>query len=55
MFWGYFRGIEIMGLVDLSGNLKSKREGVIGHILLELALKKILLQILNDYPNFIFM
>jgi transposase len=45
----------MIGLTDLPGDLESKRDGVTGCILLELALKKILLQILDDYPDFIFM
>jgi hypothetical protein len=55
MFWGCFGGMSITGLTDLPGDSKSKRKGVTGYILLELALKKILPQILDDYPDFIFM
>jgi hypothetical protein len=55
MFWGCFGGISMMGLTDLLGDPESKRDGVTGHILLELALKKILPQILDDHLDFIFM
>ena len=44
-----------MGLTDLPGDPESKRGGVTGRILLENALKKILPQILDDYPEFVFM
>jgi transposase len=47
--------MKMMGLTDLPGNPESKRGEVIKHILLELALKKILPQILDSYPDFIFM
>jgi hypothetical protein len=55
MFWGCFRGMRVMGLTDLSGNPESKKGGVTGCILLESAFKKILLQILDGHPDFIFM
>src|ERR1700742_4230066 len=45
----------LMGLTDLPENPESKRESVTERILLELALKKILPQILDDHPDLIFM
>jgi transposase len=53
MFWGCFGGMGMMGLTDLPGDLESKR-GVTGRIILEYALKKILPQILDNNPEFIF-
>jgi hypothetical protein len=54
IFWGCFGDMEIISLIDLPNNLESKKGGVIGHILLKLALKTILLQILDSYLDFIF-
>jgi hypothetical protein len=54
MFWGCFEGMGIMGFTDLLGDPESKRR-VTGCILLESVLKKILPQILDKYPDFIFM
>jgi hypothetical protein len=55
MFWGCFRGMAIMRLTDLPEDSESKRDGIMRHIILEFALKKILPQILDGYPKFIFM
>ena len=55
MFWGCFGGMGLMGLTDLPGDPESKRGGVTGRILLENTLKKILPQILDDHPEFVFM
>jgi transposase len=55
MFWGCFGGMAMMGLTDLPGDSESKRGGVTGRIILEFALKKILPQILDGHPEFIFM
>jgi hypothetical protein len=54
MFWGCFGRMGMMSLIDLPGDLESKRGGVTGYILLKLALKKILPQILDNHPDFIF-
>ena len=44
-----------MGLTDLQGDPESKGGGVTGRVILECALKKILLQILDSHPDLIFM
>jgi transposase len=47
--------MEMIGLTDLLGDLESKKRGITGLILLEKVLKKFLLQILDNHPEFIFM
>jgi hypothetical protein len=55
MFWECFGRIRMMDLTNLFGDSENKKNGVIVRIILEFALKKFLLQILDENPEFIFM